>query len=167
MSPLVLDPQQDAVADAGDLVGPRTARDAQADLGGGAVLGLIPFGRNRDQFAVAVARRDIGDHDMRQRPGMVQLLAALLDAAFVAEFAQHGLERGAVGVPEIEGARDLAGADLSGLLADEGDDVVFGGKGRFAVGTFHDSDRSQQALLERLPPRRVRFTECQPLMTGL
>ena len=91
----------------------------------------------------------------------------LLDAAFVGEFAQHALERGAVGVLQAEGARDLAGADLAGLLADEGDDVVFGGEGRFAVGTFHDSDRSQQALLERLPSRRVRFTECQPVMTGL
>ena len=58
---------------------------ADADLGGGAVLGLIPFGRDRDQFAVAVARRDVGDHDMGQGPGMVQLLAALLDAALVAQ----------------------------------------------------------------------------------
>ena len=72
----VLDPQQDAVADAGDLVRPRAARNAHADFGGGAVLGLVPFGRNRDQFAVAVARRDVGDHDMGQGSGMVQLLAA-------------------------------------------------------------------------------------------
>ena len=28
------------------------------------MLSLIPFGRDRDQFAVAVARRDVGDHDM-------------------------------------------------------------------------------------------------------
>ena len=60
----ILDPQQDAVADAGNLVRPRAAWNPDADLGGGAVLGLIPFGRDRDQFAVAVARRDVGDHDM-------------------------------------------------------------------------------------------------------
>ena len=126
----VLDPQQDAVADAGDLVRPRAARNPNADLGGGAVLGLVPFGRNRDQLAVTVARRDVGDDDIGKRSWMVQLLAALLDAALVREFAQHGLERGAVGVLQTEGARDLARADFSGLLADEGDDVVFGGKWR-------------------------------------
>ena len=38
------------------------------------------------------------------------------------------LSGGAVGVLQVEGARDLAGADFSGLLADEGDEVVFGGK---------------------------------------
>ena len=139
----VLDPQQDAVADAGNLVRPRAAWNPDADLGGGAVLGLIPFGRDRDQFAVAVARRDVGDHDMGQGPGMVQLLAALLDAALVRKLAQHRLEGGAVGVPQVEGARDLAGADFSGLLADEGDDVVFGGKRGFAVRAFHGSDRSR------------------------
>ena len=47
---------------------------------------------------------------------MVQLLAALLDAALVLKLAQHGLERGTVGVLHAEGARDLAGADFSGLL---------------------------------------------------
>ena len=107
------------------------------------MLGLIPFGRDRDQFAVAVARRDVGDHDMGQGPGMVQLLAALLDAALVRKLAQHRLEGGAVGVPQVEGARDLAGADFSGLLADEGDEVVFGGKWGLAVRTFHNSDRSR------------------------
>ena len=107
------------------------------------MLGLVPFGRNRDQLAVAVARRDVGDDDIGKRSWMVQLLAALLDAALVREFAQHGLERGAVGVLHAEGARDLAGADFSGLLADEGDDVVFGGKWGFAVRAFHGSDRSR------------------------
>ena len=74
---------------------------------------------------------------------MVQLLAALLDAALVRKLAQHGLEGGAVGVPQVEGARDLAGADFSGLLADEGDEVVFGGKWGLVVRTFHNSDRSR------------------------
>jgi hypothetical protein len=114
-----------------------------ADLGSGAVLGLIPFGRDRDQFAVAVARRDVGDHDMGQRPGMVQLLAALLDAAFVPELAQHGLERGAVGVLHAEGARDLAGADFSGCWPMKATMSSLEGRRGFAVRTFHNSDRSQ------------------------
>ena len=106
------------------------ARDAYADLRRRAVLVLVPFGRQRDQLAVAVARGDVGEHDVGQGAGMVQLLAAALDAAFVGELAQHALERGAVGVLQAEGARDLARADLAGLLADEGEEVVFGGKGR-------------------------------------
>jgi hypothetical protein len=48
------------------------------------------------------------------------------------------------------------------LLADEGDDVVLGGKRGFAVGTFHNGDRTQQALITRLG-----FTECQPPKTDL
>ena len=59
----------------------------------------------------------------------MQLLAAALDAAFVGELAQHALERGAVGVLQAEGARDLARADLAGLLADEGEQFVLGGEG--------------------------------------
>src|SRR5262249_15393757 len=124
------DPQQGAVADAGDLVRPRAARNAHADLGCGAVLGLVPLGGQRDQLAVGIARGDVGDHDWGQGPGVMQLLAAALDAAFVGKLAQHALERGAVGVLQAEGAGDLAGADLAGLLPDEGEEVVFGGEGR-------------------------------------
>ena len=112
----LLDPQQGAVADAGDLARRRAARNPHADFRRGAVLGLVPFGRQRDQLAVGVARGDVGDHDLGQGPGMMQLLAAALDAAFVGELAQHVLERGAVGVLHAEGARDLARADLAGLL---------------------------------------------------
>ena len=163
----LLDPQQDPVADAGDLVRPRSARNSQPDLGGRAVLGLVPFGRKRDQLAVGIARRDVGDHNMGEGAGMVQLLAAAFDAALVSQLAQHGLERGAVGVLHAEGAGDLARADFSRLPADEGNEIVFGGKGGCAVRTFHDSDRRSVVPDRKAPSRRVRFTECQPPMTGL
>ena len=140
----LLDPQQGAVADAGDFVGPGAARDMHADLGRGAVLGLVPFGRQRDQLPVAVAGGDVGEHHVGQRPGVMQLLAAALDAALVGQLPQHALERGAVGVLQAEGARELARADLSGLLADEGDEVVFGGEGRRCVRTFHVRSRVNQ-----------------------
>ncbi len=79
---------------------------------------------------------------------MMQLLAAALDAAFVGEFAQHALERGAIGVLQAERARDLAGADLAGLLADEDEEVVFGGKGRFGMGRCHENKiREQDSLM--------------------
>jgi hypothetical protein len=61
----------------------------------------------------------------------MQLLVPVLDHAVIGEFTQHALERGAIGVLEAEGARDLAGADFAGLLADKGNDVVFGRKVRF------------------------------------
>lgn len=86
------------------------------------------------ELAVAVARGDVGHHNVGKGAGSVQLLMAALDNAVVGELAQHALERGAVGVLEPEGARDLAGADFAGLLADEGNDVVFGREVRFGGG---------------------------------
>ena len=141
-----------AIADAGDLVGPGAARDVHADLRRGAVLGLVPFGRQRDQLAVAIAGGDVGQHDLRQGPGLMQLLAAALDLAVVGELAQHVLERDAVGILHAERARDLARADFAGLLADEGKKVVFGGKGRFGLWTFHENairEKNSPAHLHR------------------
>ena len=85
---------------------------------------------------------------------MMQLLAAALDAAFVGELAQHALERGAVGILQAEGARDLAGADLAAVLADEGEEVVFGREGRLDVRTFHEKwfrEESSLAINLRAP----------------
>ena len=79
---------------------------------------------------------------------MMQALAALVDVAFVGEFAQHAVERRAVGVLGAEGAGDLARADLAAALADEGDKLLargeafhrpltgpLGGRGLRPVGT--------------------------------
>jgi hypothetical protein len=79
--------------------------------------------------------RDIRHHDRRKGAGMVQLLAPALDLALIGELAQHAFERGAIIVLQAEGARNLACPDLSGLAADEGDNVVAGWKRRFLVGT--------------------------------
>ena len=95
-----------------------------ADFRRRAALLLVPFGRGGDQFAVAVAAGDVGHHGRRQRRRLVDLLAALGDRAFVGEFAQDALQLDAVGVLQAELARDLAGADLSRMRADEGDDGV-------------------------------------------
>jgi len=80
---------------------------------------------------------------MGQAAGLVQLLAAALDCTLFGELAQHALERRAVGVFQSEGAGDFAGADLAGRLADEGEEVVFGGEGRFGNGAFHTENRNQ------------------------
>src|SRR5262249_25167496 len=116
----LFDPQQRAIADAGDLAWPRTARNVHANSGRWAVLGLVPFGRQRDQLAVAIARGDVREHDVGQAAGMMQPLAPALDDALIGKLAQHALERGAVGILEIERARDLAGADFARGFADEG-----------------------------------------------
>ena len=88
------------------------------------------------QVAVGVARGDVGQDGGGQGAGVVQFLAALLDRAVVGQFAQQALELGAHGVLEAEGAGDLAGADLAGLLADEGENVSLGGEGGCSLGWF-------------------------------
>ena len=93
-----LDPHQGAVANAGGFALPRLTRSEDADFWRRAVGLFVPFGRNREQFAVAVARDDVGHKHIRQRARWMQLLAAALDHAPVAEFAQHALKRCAVGV---------------------------------------------------------------------
>ena len=87
----VFDAQQRAVADAAGFARPGAARRMDADFRRLAVRLLVPFGRNGDQFAVAVALGDVGQDDLRQRAGLMQLLAAAFDAAFVGQFAQHPL----------------------------------------------------------------------------
>ena len=122
------DAQQDAVANAGGISGPRLARHMYADFRRGAVGRLIPFVRRGDEVAVAVARGDVGEHGRRQCAGMMQLLASLFDRAFVGEIAQHALELGTHGILQPEGASDFAGADFAGVVADEGENVSLGGK---------------------------------------
>jgi hypothetical protein len=63
---------------------------------------------------------------MGQGAGLVQLLVAALDLAVVGELPEHTLEHSSIGVLQAEGAGDLASADFAGLLADEGEKVVFG-----------------------------------------
>ena len=95
---------------------------------------LIPFVRSGDEVAVAVARRYIGEHGGGQHAGMMQLLAPLLDGAFVGELAQHAFEVGTQGVFQAEGAGDFARADFARLVADKGEDVGLGGKGGCFLG---------------------------------
>jgi hypothetical protein len=84
---------------------------------------------------------------------MMELLAAALDPPFVRQFAQHVLERGAVGILEAEGTRDLAGADFSRLLADESDEIVLRRNCSFG----HVSSRNNQWSAIRSPLCSVQF----------
>ena len=133
-SPRSLDPQQRAVADAGDFAGPRAAQRGNADDRWRAVGLFVPFGRPRQQLAVAVAAGNVGEHDRRQGAGVMQPLSAPLDVALVGELAQHALERRAVGILGAEGARDLARADLAGVLADEGEKLLARGEELRVIG---------------------------------
>ena len=123
------DPEQRPVADAGDFARPWPAPCCDPDSRYRAVGVLVPFGRRGDQLAVVVAAGDVGQRDLGQGAGMVQLLALGLDAAFVGELAQHALQLDAAVVLQIEGAGDLARADLAGLLGDKGEDFFLAGEG--------------------------------------
>jgi hypothetical protein len=79
---------------------------------------------------------------------MMQLLAPALYDARIGKLAQRALERGAVGILEIERARDLAGTDFARGFADEGEELVFGGEGGFGVGTFHAGIRKSGFTVE-------------------
>ncbi len=131
-----LDVQQHAVADAGGFAGLCLARGVNADFRRGPVRLFVPFVGRGEQFAVAIARGDVGEHGGGQGAGVVQLLAPLLDRAFGSQIAQHALELGAHGVLEPEGTGDFAGADFAGPLADEGENVSLGGEGGCSFGLF-------------------------------
>ena len=64
-----LDADQRAVAEAGDFARPRAARRGDMDDGRRTMGFLVPFGRPGEQFAVAVAASDVGQHDRRQGAG--------------------------------------------------------------------------------------------------
>src|SRR5712691_937378 len=120
----LLDPQQRAVADTCLRARLGTSGNMDADFRRSAVLHLIPFGGRRDQFAVAVAAGNVGHHGRGQYRRLAYLLAALLDRAFVGQFAQDALEFDAVGVLQAKLPRDFSGADFSRMRADEGDKGV-------------------------------------------
>ena len=67
----------------------------------------------------------------------MQALAAPVDQAFVGNFAQHAVERRAVGVLGAECARNLARADFAAAFADEGDKLIAGGKAIHRPRTAH------------------------------
>ncbi|MGY4419398.1 hypothetical protein ACVWY2_001823 [Bradyrhizobium sp. JR6.1] len=145
--------EQRAVADAGGGAGLRPPRRLDADFRGGAVFG-VPLGGRRDQLAVAVAAGDVGEQGRRQRRRLVDLAAALGDRAVVGELAEDPLQLDAVGVLQAELARDLAGADLAWIGADEGDDGVPARKAMVGF-SFHLSSCLAGALL------RGRFRWCR------
>ena len=142
----LLDAQKNSVADAGGFTRPHFARHLYADFRGGPVGVLIPFVGSSDEVAVAVARRHIGEHGGGQDAGMMQLLAPLLDGAFVGELAQNALEVGAQGVFQAKGAGDFARADFARLVTDKGENVGLGGKGgRFLGWGFQNKSPAPRA----------------------
>src|ERR1700688_3097888 len=126
-------PPPPAVAATGRGARLRPSRNMNADFRRLAAFHLVPFGGRCDQLAVIVAPGDVGHQCCRQRGGFADRLAALFDGAFVGELAQNSLQLGAVGVLQAELARDLAGADVPRMRADEGDDGVPGRKAELAV----------------------------------
>ena len=109
----MFDADQRAVADAAGLARLRPPRRYDMDHRRGAVRLLIPLGGARQKLAIAVAPGNVGQHDRRQRAGLVQALAPAIDVAVIGKLAQHAVERGAVGILGAEGFGDLARATLA------------------------------------------------------
>ena len=97
--------------------------------------GFVPFVGRGDEIAVAVARRDIGEHGRGQGARLMQLFVPLLDRAFVGEFAQQALEFGRIAffspkaraisrVPTLPGCLPMK-ARMSALEGREGVRLVF------------------------------------------
>ena len=127
--------QQNLVADSRDLARARTPRRLNADLWRCPVRCLVPFLRGCDQVSVLIAACDIRHHHGGKRAGMVQLLASEFDHSRFGKLAQNAFERGTIIVLQAEGACDFARTGLSGLAADEGEDVLSGWERGLLAGT--------------------------------
>src|ERR1700733_14819206 len=87
----------------------------------------------------------------------MQPLPVPLDVAALGQLAQHVLERRAIGVLGAKGARDLAGADIAGTLADELEKLLARGEG----GSFH------MPLIGRMRPKNTVMARCVGLFGSL
>ena len=131
---------QRAIAEAGvRRAGALLARHVEDD-GGRAAVRLVPVDRLGEQVAVAVAGEDLGDDGGGQGAGLGQAFSPSLDDAFFLHLLQDSFEADLVGTLELEGAGDLALADLRrralasrlALAGDERDDLFArreGGRG--------------------------------------
>src|ERR1700689_2627615 len=111
-----LDAQERPVANTGCGVA-STTRNRNVDDWRSAMRGFVPFGRSGQKFAIVVTADNVGNHHRRQCTALTESLALPFDMTAVGKFPQHPLQRRAVRVFGAERARDLAGADLAGMLA--------------------------------------------------
>ncbi len=147
-----LNPEQHAVADTGRFARVRSAWNGDTDLRRGSMRVLVPFVGRSDEITVAVTRRNVSEHGRGQCPRMMQLFPPFLDGAFVGQFAKQALELRTQRVFQPECARDFAGADFSGLVADEGEDVGFGREGGCSFGFLIQNRQScaKTALIDQM-----------------
>ena len=110
----------------------------------------LPLRRARDQVAIAVARDDVGENDGRQAAALAEPAAVAVERAVGLDLLQDRLETDLVGARDPEGFGDLAFADLSGRLGDEGEDLLAGGK---SGGTRLRIDASGQGVGLAAPAR--------------
>ena len=105
-----------------------------------------------DEITVAVAGRNVCQHGRGQGPRMMQLFPPFLDRAFVGQFAKQAFEFRTQRVFQPECARDFAGADFSGLVADEGEYVGFGREGECSFGFLiqNRQSRAKTALINQM-----------------
>ena len=99
------------------------------------IFGTAPWASSSHSVGVAISSPSLSRPVMSasvtdgRAPGWCSFFRLAFDAAFVGQFAQHALQLDAAVVLQIEGAGDLARADLAGLVADEGEDFFLAGEG--------------------------------------
>ncbi len=125
----LFDAQQRPIADAGSFARFGAAYRCDQNARRLAMRFLVPFRRYCDEFAVTIPLDDIGERDRRQGARLVQLLAVGLDGAIVGEIAKHALQLSAVGILQVEGARDFPRASLTCVVLDEGEQLLAGREG--------------------------------------
>ena len=91
--------------------------------------------------------------------------APAFDRALVGEAAHHLAQRRAIGVLQPEGARDLAHAGLAFVRADEGEDILSGGKaaGLLLFDRFFQGAMRLGAMRRVRQPGAARFSRAKPL----
>src|SRR5262245_7017594 len=87
----LINTEQNTVADAGGFAVTHFAWNMDADFGWRTVCVLIPFVGRGDEIAIAVASCHVGQNRGGQGARVMQFLPALLDGAFIGQFAQQAL----------------------------------------------------------------------------
>src|SRR5262249_19208154 len=148
----LFDAEQHSIAEAGSFAGPGLARRVNEYFRRGAMHVLIPFVGCCDEIAVAVPCGDVGQNGGGKGAGMVQFLAPSFDRSFVCELAQQTLQIGTHCILQAEGAGDLTGADLAGLVSDEGENVGLGWERR---GLFRCFVQNGKSCAETAPQNKM------------
>ena len=122
------DADQGPVAEAGGRSVALAPAAGQLDDDPGRFALPIPLGRTGHEVAVPIPGGNVGQHDGGQAAALAETAAAAIQRPLLLDLLQDRLEPDLVGALQAEGLGDLALADRSGRVGDEGEDLLAGGK---------------------------------------